>query len=340
MANPIRRNTRPFPALAVALALLTAAASAGADETRTAAAFSLDNDYFTGTDRHYTNGFYYSQASFLGRQELHPWLEPVADFLAGGRSGPYRHAGWSLGQLIFTPENEDLVFPAPTDRPYAGWLGGTGWLGVQDGALTRQLGLSLGIVGPAALGEEVQDTVHSITGDQEFRGWDQQLENEPTLNLHFRQQHRLVRHQLTGNWTAEAFAEGGADVGNLSIAGLGRFLLRVGIGLPSDYQFPTERFGPSHILRRETGNRHGDWRFALFGGGEVRAVAHNIFLDGNTFEDSASVAAEPLVGSGVFGAEVGWKRFAIRQSFVFRTQEFEGQGDKASYGSLTVAWEF
>gem|GEM_PF-3516538 len=59
------------------------------------------------------------------------------------------------------------------------------------------LELSLGIAGPASLAENTQDTTHGLRKIDKASGWDNQLDNEPTLNLSFRHNHRLFEASAT-----------------------------------------------------------------------------------------------------------------------------------------------
>jgi hypothetical protein len=76
-------------------------------------------------------------------------------------------------------------------------------------------------------------------------------------------------------------------------------------------------------------------------GAQGRAVAHNIFLDGNTFRQSPSVRKRVFVGDLETGFSVFWSS-AVRLDFaaVRRTKEFFGQqaDDLIGAGALTVSW--
>ncbi len=60
-----------------------------------------------------------------------------------------------------------------------------------------------------------------------------------------------------------------------------------------------------------------------------RAVGRNIFLDGNTFEDSRSVDKKPLVGDLSAGVAMFWSDdFRLDASATYRSKEFDGQEGK------------
>src|SRR5690606_11388692 len=82
---------------------------------------------------------------------------------------------------------------------------------------------------------------------------------------------------------------GGFDVGNMNTSARVDLIGRLGWNLPDD-------FGPSRLLdlrdataRRGQHDELGDWSVYLYGRLAGRAVARDIFLDGNTFAESHSV---------------------------------------------------
>ena len=73
---------------------------------------------------------------------------------------------------------------------------------------------------------------------------------------------------------------------------------------------------------------------------EGRAVAHNIFLDGNTFGNSPSVDKKLLVGDLQFGVAVTFSNMRVAYTHVLATEEFHGQGRGDAYGSFSFSFRF
>jgi len=73
---------------------------------------------------------------------------------------------------------------------------------------------------------------------------------------------------------------------------------------------------------------------------EGRALATNIFLDGNTFADSHSVDKKYFVGDVHAGLVLVIYRVRLAFSQVFRSSEFNGQKELSEFGSinLSVTW--
>lgn len=317
----------------------------------------LENDFFsraTNTDRHYTNGLRLSfvmpltdDCIGLGRPAsgLVGWLTP------SGTTHTTERIGYSIGQSMFTPDNTDTSELVPDDRPYAGWL----YLGLAyqatydrwDGsAIQDTLALDLGVVGPAALAEEAQNSYHRLINVDEVNGWDNQLHNEPGLMLGLERKWRSAP-QLPFDGTglefdALPFVHGA--VGNvLTYAGAGA-TFRLGQGLDADFGPPrispgvpgSEAFTPG----RAGGKEDRDFSWYLFAGAEAQAVARNIFLDGNTFRDSHSVDSLPLVGDFQAGVALIHDSWRLTYTHVVRTPEFDEQEQFDQFGALTVSWRF
>jgi lipid A 3-O-deacylase len=69
-------------------------------------------------------------------------------------------------------------------------------------------------------------------------------------------------------------------------------------------------------------------------------VARNIFLDGNSFKDSASVDKKPVVGDLYFGASLAYERVRLTYAYVIRSKEFDGQDAPDKFASLTMTIKF
>ena len=129
----------------------------------------------------------------------------------------------------------------------------------------------------------------------------------------------------------------GIALGNVfTYAGAGA-ALRIGQNLDLD-------FGPPFIRPSLPGGtlvkRRDEWGWYLFAGVEGRAVARNIFLDGNTFADSPSVDKRPFIGDLQFGATGMMGPFRLSFTQIMRTEEFYGQQGGDHFGSVSLTYLF
>ncbi|MCH2395727.1 MULTISPECIES: lipid A deacylase LpxR family protein [Oceanibaculum] len=307
-----------------------------ADETETGTlSLVFENDLFYGTDRNYTNGV---RASWLSGPDGTPdWALGAARWFPLFPEGGTVRTSYAIGQNMYTPDDIALRNPPRDDRPYAGWLYGSVGLIAETGRRLDQLELTLGVVGPASLAEQTQKIVHEITGSQEARGWDTQLKNEPGVVLTYQRSWRGFVSESVSGFGFDATPHAGGALGNVFTYANAGLMLRLGQRLPLDY-------GPPRIQPSLPGSGffvpQEGFGWYLFAGMEGRAVARNIFLDGNTFRDSRSVDKESLVGDLQFGIAVTWRNVRLSYTHVLRTREFEGQDEGDDFGVFSLSLRF
>lgn len=305
-----------------------------------------ENDLFLNTDRHYTQGLKFTY--MFGDDQTPAFAMRWATNLpAFGYEVKNADVGFTIGQSIFTPSDTDTTALIPSDRPYAGWLylglilqrhGTNAFLGQIFGQhrSLENLEMSLGVVGPWALGEEAQTWIHRIRGFDLPQGWDNQLENEPAIQFRYT---RMWDHRTPANW--EPFSIGliphwGLNVGTVHVFGNLGATVRMGLNVPLD--FGTTTIDAPTV---EAGNgRSSRWGFYVFGGVDGRAVAWNTFLDGNLFHESHSVDKEHLVADLKLGAVLVLKRAELGYTYVQRTHEYRGQSQDDAFGSISLKCKF
>jgi lipid A 3-O-deacylase len=295
----------------------------------------LENDIVSGLDQDYTNGIQLSWTS--GADDAPSWAVDAANWLPFFSSEGTVRVIYALGQNIYTPSDIKLEDPPADDRPYAGWLYGS--IGLTSATETRldQLNLQLGMVGPASLARQTQTWVHGIVGADKPRGWDHQLNNEPGIVLTYQRSWRAFISGEIWGFSFDATPHLGGAVGNVFTYANGGATLRLGWNLPDDY-------GPPRIEPSLPGSGffepQDDFGFYVFAGLDGRVVARNIFLDGNSFEDSHSVEKNILVGDAQVGIAFTIRAARLAYTHVFRTREFKGQNDADKFGALSLSVRF
>jgi hypothetical protein len=81
-----------------------------------------------------------------------------------------------------------------------------------------------------------------------------------------------------------------------------------------------------------------NWSFYGFIGGQVNAVAHNIFLDGNTFRHSPHVTKYPVTLENEFGFGAQLHRWSYVWRFVTRSPEFKEKREFNSFASISITY--
>lgn len=234
-------------------------------------------------------------------------LELAAKF-AAAPAGPddALTARFALGQRIYTPRR-DSTEPLPGERPYAAWLYGAAELRSEQGHTEHAFGMEIGITGPAALGEEVQNGVHHLLGSTRQLGWERQL------------------------GTRVAFLGTYAVARAVDVAGVRlKPLAEVGFG--------TRWSGAAVELRAAVGHRrHERGPFAT---AAVRQewVLRDLFLDGARFGARATAQRIPHVTGATLGAGYRFSRWSAGYEFTIRSPEYAAQSEPHPYGAFRVSW--
>ncbi|MBV6415682.1 MAG: hypothetical protein CMLOHMNK_00195 [Steroidobacteraceae bacterium] len=334
----------------------------------------LENDLLAGTDRNYTNGVALMAVSRDLQGELRPtclpgpiglyarligWADP--GFTRGSGSRPAsQNLVVRFGQAMFTPEDETRSDVIVDDRPYAGLL----YLGL---AWNRRIHprdarhevldvreLTIGVIGPWSLAEQSQDLVHRVRNIERFRGWDNQLHNEPAFQVAME---RKFKPHLEGavrpGWGSDWIGSYALRAGNIETAASTGVELRAGWNIPNDFgSYPirpgAENRPPSGVAdlrKREPRSirapRPGVHAFVNL---EAKAVARDFSLDGNLFRDSHHVSRRPWVAQASAGISSQWLvagrgvRIAVMR--VWRTREFDQQSGRHAFGSIALSLEY
>jgi lipid A 3-O-deacylase len=299
----------------------------------------IENDSIGGgTDNNYTSGvalhFIHSDAKFP--RIAHKIDKLIPSFEINSTSNIY----YTFGQNIYTPRDTQNTQVDLNDRPWAGYLYGSLGMMTLTGNHSDEVEATIGVIGPASLAEHTQKFVHKyITDSDEPMGWDNQLKNEPVFSLAWqRSWPRYISGELAdGFWSIKPHT--GLTVGTLrSYAAAGASIsLRPSDDKWQDNPIRVRPTMPGTGLF-ETDNDNLNWN--LFAGIEGRAVANDVFLDGNNFTTSYSVDKKPFVADASAG--ISFTLFETRMSYtlVYRTKEFETQDSPEVFGTFSVGMKF
>jgi hypothetical protein len=306
----------------------------------------LENDAVFRRDRDYTNGFRGSVVfdDFARDRLAAEAFDVVRPGLVtfGAPAGPTRRQfEWIIGQSIFTPDRVSSPVHTIGERPFGGWLY-TGFNAAQQSGRSQldSFELLVGTVGgSASLAYDVQNGFHHLLGGAMVtKGFG--LHNEPGL---------LVAWDRRWKWGVGSGHGLGADVipyvnltaGNVFTYGAAGAMVRIGQSLGTSWGPTRVRPGPSGASFISPDPDAPYLGFALFAGAEERAVARNVFLDGNSFEDSISVHRKPLVLDLYVGAEMFTQSgFRLAATLTQRSREYTTQATPSLFGSLEGSFHF
>lgn len=294
-----------------------------------------ENDIFSGHDDNYTNGV---RLAWLSAENSTPgMIENIAKALPIFSADGHKRWGIEVGQNMYTPQDITIAAPQPNDRPWAGWTYASVNMLTDTGKELDNLVLTVGMVGPASGAAETQEFIHDTFGADTPEGWGNQLKNEPGIILTYEHKWRSLYEFSPFGFGFDVTPSAGGSVGNVYTHASAGLTARLGYDLPADYGPPLIRpnlpgsdfFVPSKRL---------GWY--LFAGVEGRAVAQNIFLDGNTWRDSPSVEKKPWVGGAQAGIAFTYGDTRVAYTHILRTEEFYGQPRADEFGAVTLSWRF
>jgi len=300
--------------------------------------FSLkveNNAFSAGEDGHYTNGI---EGGWAFEPADGHWTRRFAEALPGWSADSLNGVAYRFGQQVYTPNDVSVRKLLENDRPYAGLLyGGVSlFKNVQNDGWRQadSLHLDVGIVGAASGAKAVQKSFHKLIASEEPEGWDNQLDNEPVVNLGY-ERAWVFQQRFTG-LEVEYGPSSGFALGNLYTFASSGVGVRLGEGLDRSFGIPA--VAPAHG-GQSSFQRDQRFSWYVFAKVEGRYMARNLLLDGNTFKDSHSVDRREWVGDAQLGVALTWNRWQLAYTYVWRSDEFEEQGSFDQFGSLTLsAW--
>jgi lipid A 3-O-deacylase len=287
------------------------------------------------TDRFYTNGVGL-ELSFDPN-----FTESIKEKLApaGKWNDPRFGVGLGLKQRIYTSEFITQTNPRVDDHPYGGYLYFAFSLQRADDEKHDHFELDLGVVGERSQAEAVQRFIHrNFPDEDEPMGWGNQLANEIAINFKYERTWKSQPGEVQGV-EFEFLPAVGFDLGNVAIKARAKMTFRAGMNLPDDFGPATFLGHKDHTVYAGTWGE-GDFSMYAYSTVSVDAVAHDIFLDGNTFASSRSTDSEPLVFTASFGVVARYGCMYAGWAQNYQTETFETQPDAQTFGSMVFGVSF
>lgn len=264
--------------------------------------FHYDNDFFTATDHYYTQGYTFEIILPLLRHN------PVNTllFTCGGKT---RH-GIAFEQTGFIPTDIKAAGILYGDRPYAATIALKSFTVTTDTISKSRLAssLTIGMIGPVALGDEIQTGIHKWIHDDLPQGWKYQIRNDLIVDYEVNYEKQLLRVKNFFNLTGTARAR----VGTLNTNASAGFGASAGI-LNSSFNNnrPTRKFN-----------------LYLYSNAFATTVGYDATLQGGLFTNSpytiSSRDIERVTFQNHFGLVLRYRGLYLEYSRALTTREFKG----------------
>lgn len=319
----------------------------------------FENDLFSEalgfghSDRWYTNGIKVmltrkgAIAPLRLLADVADTVKPLANRILGNPTDV--QSGYAIGQLMFTPANILQTAPQPNDRFWGAFLyvGSIAQAGTSmtNGKLVtddvRTAEVDFGLIGPPALGDQAQTEVHKAFGYNLPRGWSNQLPAEGAIQATYVRSIRWGGSAAAGlGRYVDVSTHRGFALGTLFDSANVGATARIGSNLAGVPVGTIER--PSLANFKPTANN-----FYGMIGFDLKAVAHNTFVDGSLFRAApyaSQLRSKPLVAQSTVGVVAELVDFPIKRiSFLInrRSPEFTAPGFSAQIQTFaTVLAEF
>ncbi len=285
-----------------------------------------DNDFFSATDRYYTQGI---TLSFI-----HPVIRfsPVSFALIRLNKNALNYYGLSATQDCFTPRSIRYDTLNYTERPYAATFFVSHSLSSlnPEKKMALQTQVDLGVIGPCARCEDEQKAIHRSLVNIQPLGWEYQLKTDYIINYRatfekgiFNKKHR------------EVIARAAARLGTLYTDASVGLTARMGFFSPYFSNLGMDKY---HVYRKQNFQFYGILK------GNVKVVGYNATLQGGVFnkDDIYTVADSKInriVFDGLAGFVLTYKRISLEYSKLFITPEFQGGLDHG-WGKCLIMYCF
>jgi lipid A 3-O-deacylase len=278
-----------------------------------------DNDYFTATDRYYTEGFNF--------EFVDPGLRkfPLSRLLLHPDKGFNRY-GIGVQYNMYTPTD---IFPnwiLRGNRPYSATMLLNTFLINTDTVRRTQFSstLTLGILGPGAAADQFQTGVHNALHDMAPHGWENQVHNDAIVSYEVTYEKQLLSYK---NWVSFS-VDGAVRAGTLNDKGsLGTTLIAGYNANPLTFTLGKKRF-----------------RLYAYDHPFVSAVGYDATLEGGWFTKSSPYVISPqdlenITFQNNWGFVMCYHRLTVEYYQVWLSKEFR-TGQEHRWGGVQFAWTF
>ncbi|TVZ57248.1 hypothetical protein OD91_2566 [Lutibacter sp. Hel_I_33_5] len=286
--------------------------------------FVNDNDLYVSIskDRYYTNGMFLTYRH-LTKNNNEKLAKKIYE--------------WQVGQYMYTPFKAVITSVKLHDRPFAAYLYGSfGINRIYKNNSTLKTSLQIGVIGPAAYGEELQGFIHDIYNFSPAVGWKYQIKNAFGINLNASYNKFLISTDdsyFDIHWINDIKV--GTVFTNLSTG----FYTRIGF---KPLQSIINSIGFNTSLNNDTTNQNRVLESFLYFKPIIRYSHYDATIQGSFLNKNSDVTKElyPIVFDLELGVKFTVNRFNFGYVFNYNTNKSKDLRITSghSYGSIILSY--
>lgn len=284
--------------------------------------FTYDNDFFSATDRYYTQGVRLEYIAPVFQKS------PVNYMLVKDKNAQL-FCGMALERDGFTPGSIRIDTIPAGNRPYAATSFLSGFaISVNKDLNTRITSqLDLGIIGPASGGKEEQTAIHNAINGLPPLGWQYQVANDAVVNYTFQYEKGVINQEHI-------------QLAGLTQARLGTLFTDASAGVLIRAGWMNDYFSNLGITTQSDSRKFQVYGFAKAIG---KAVGYNASMQGGLFNKSVYTLAPDeinrVVATGFYGLVIAYRRFQLEYTKAHITKEFKN-GTSHGWGHCAISFCF
>lgn len=280
--------------------------------------FHYDNDYFTKSDEYYSQG--------IGLELVTPVLKkfPVSKLLWQPLKVEAQF-GILLNSFGYTPttiSKDEILYG---DRPFSASINLKTFSSQSDPVHHQQLttAFTIGVIGPLALGKEMQTGIHRALNNKIPQGWQYQVQNDIVINyqLNYEKQLLAIPNTFSLNSTSEI------RIGTLNT--------KLNTGL----SFMTGWFNNRYTSVSDSKRK---FEIYVFGQGRVNLVGYDASLQGGFFNKNSPYTISrhnisPVVFQADGGLIINFRSIYLSYTQSLLTREFI-TGKTHRWGGVSIGF--
>ncbi len=286
-----------------------------------------DNYNFTLHDRYYSNGIFF-RYNWLAKKETTETVLKIINRV---------EAGQMIFNSYYNRRSAEMVLQT-LDRPYAGWLyGSIGQTKIFGNKDVLKYDAVVGILGPAALGKQIQTGYHRFLKLYNIYGWEYQVNNEIGVNASVQYYRSLVKNKP--GLPIAVHAVGKAMLGNTFTNAAAGFLIKIG----KTEQEENNSYWSGRLGQPKNKSIHTPEAF-LFFEPTLMVQAYNATVQGGLLRSDKGLYVSELhpfnyVIKG--GAVISGRQSGLSITYTIKQKEAKSMIDKMEvYGAFGVYYRF